>query len=139
MNQLSSYIFIADDDADDRELLQQRLIQLNSGVTIDFTTRGPDTLSFLKSCSNYHLPDLILLDYELPCLNAGQVLEMLEKIPGLASVPKIVWSVCAPPLAIETCQRFGAEQFFIKPFSVGGFDTIAAYIDNRCRGHNLPS
>ena len=73
-----AHILVAEDDIDDQELLQQALLAVNPGVDIIFITNGNTFRVHLEDLEDNSLPDLILLDYNLPEINGVEILKLLE-------------------------------------------------------------
>ena len=67
------------------------------------------------------LPDLILLDYNLPRGDAGDVLIAVSKNPALAGIPKAVVTSSLAPKDREQALRLGADCFINKPPDLDGF------------------
>ncbi|BCM90973.1 aerobic respiration control sensor protein ArcB [Abditibacteriota bacterium] len=94
-----------------------------------------------------HVPDLILLDLNLPDMTGAQVLEQLRNSEATAEIPVIVISADATPLQIERLLRAGAQDYLTKPLNVAKFlrtlDETLALVHPRDEGQNpnkeLPS
>jgi two-component system NtrC family sensor kinase len=66
------------------------------------------------------LPDLILLDVQMPALNGFEVLRALREIPTTASIPTIIVTAKArQPTDIARGMNLGADDFIQKPFDPG--------------------
>ena len=63
-------------------------------------------------------PDLVILDYHLPDINGGQVLEELRLNKETASETVMVLTVLNQPGVILDSFMHGADQYFTKPVSV---------------------
>lgn len=68
-----------------------------------------------------HLPDLILLDLNLPDIYGADVLAELQKDERTANIPVIVISADATPTQIERLMRAGARSYLTKPLNVSKF------------------
>jgi CheY-like chemotaxis protein len=64
------------------------------------------------------LPDLILLDLNLPDINGAQVLAELRQSKATSGIPVAVVSADATPLRIERLLSQGADAFLTKPLDV---------------------
>ena len=60
------------------------------------------------------VPDLILLDIQLPRLNGFQVLEALRASAETARIPVIVLSNSAGPGDAARCRELGAVEYLLK-------------------------
>tara|TARA_Y100000813_G_C24065071_1_gene305930 strand:+ start:108 stop:554 length:447 start_codon:yes stop_codon:yes gene_type:complete len=114
---------IADDDAEDRELV--RLAFEASGVSheLHFVADGEELLAYLSHQGDYAdassapRPDLILLDLNMPRLDGHGVLRRMKQDPHIADIPVIVFTTSSAERDIEETYRLGAQSYIEKPFS----------------------
>jgi DNA-binding response OmpR family regulator len=66
------------------------------------------------------VPDLILLDLNLPDLNGNQIIQMLRKDPSLDRTPILVLTA-AGRVEAKSAIEMGADAYFIKPIE---FETL---------------
>ncbi len=64
-----------------------------------------------------HMPDLILLDVDLPVLNGFQVLDTLRKEEATRSIPVVMLTAHAKDSALFAQWATQADTFLTKPFS----------------------
>lgn len=64
-----------------------------------------------------HMPDLILLDVDLPVLNGFQVLDTLRKEEATRSIPVVMLTAHAKDSALFEQWATQADTFLTKPFS----------------------
>lgn len=84
-------ILIVDDSADNRTLLET-LLQSN-GWSVDTASDGAEALDLLKQSSR--LPDLILLDLQMPGLNGAGFRNEQGRIDRIKDIPVILMSGCS--------------------------------------------
>jgi CheY-like chemotaxis protein len=76
------------------------------------------------------MPNLVLLDVNLPGLSGDAVLEQIREDPATASIPVAILSADATPAQIERLRTLGAQHYFTKPIDVTRllqlFDDVAA-------------
>lgn len=77
-----------DDSADNQDLLKTLLVA--KGYEVNCSSNGRDALSLLKELSQ--LPDLILLDAQMPVMDGYQFRIEQNKIERLKDIPVIVMS-----------------------------------------------
>ncbi|MBF0504323.1 MAG: response regulator [Candidatus Omnitrophica bacterium] len=65
-----------------------------------------------------HKPNLIILDYHLPDINGGQVLEELRASKETSSETVMVLTILNNPEVVLDSFMRGADQYFTKPISV---------------------
>jgi CheY-like chemotaxis protein len=126
-------ILLADDDLEDQEILKEAIAQQDPGASVVTTNNGQEALSYLKTCPDDLLPDLIVLDYKMPLLNGPEVLERLCKDIRYASIPMVVWSTSSQRQYIDACLDKGALQFFTKPDTPSALEKLAGQLLSLCR------
>ena len=102
-------ILVVDDDQDVAMGLRVRL-RANNFATV-FAT---DAVSAISQAKN-ETPDLILLDLGLPGGDGFLVMERLNNIASLASIPVMVLSARDPQANKERALAAGAKAYFQKP------------------------
>jgi CheY-like chemotaxis protein len=105
---MSANILIVDDVADNRLLL--RWILEEEGYAVRTATDGEDCLRVLQEAV---VPDLLLLDVQMPNLDGYGVLERLRRTEHLAWLPVIV--ISAGLGGKEAALAAGADAFLAKP------------------------
>lgn len=126
-------ILIADDDPDDQEMLVEAMAQLDHSLHIDLVDNGNEVLTYLAERPNDDFPELIVLDYKMPILNAAEVLERLTKQQRYAPIAKIVWSTSRQETDMTRCMNAGAKKFFIKPSNISDLRLIAREMLDQAR------
>lgn len=66
-----------------------------------------------------HLPDLVLMDINLPGINGDEALRRLRYIQETRDIPVVAISANAMPHNIESASAAGFEAFITKPVNVG--------------------
>jgi len=102
-------ILVIDDDQDLAMGLRVRL-RANNFATV-FATDAVSAISHAK----HETPNLILLDLGLPGGDGFLVMERLNNIESLASIPVIVLSARDPQANKERALAAGAKAYFQKP------------------------
>ncbi len=74
-----------------------------------------------------HIPDLILLDINLPGIDGFEVLKRLKEIPECTDIPTIAISANATSSYIQKGKEAGFTEYLTKPIDVPAF---FAAIDN---------
>jgi CheY-like chemotaxis protein len=126
-------ILIAEDDADDRYLLQTAFTEKGYPDKIVFVENGVEVLSYLdKVYQNAHadeanLPGFILLDLNMPKKDGREVLKELKQHPVFKKIPVIIFTTTKNETEIKRCYEMGANSYVIKPIS---FDALLKVIEN---------
>jgi len=103
-------ILVADDRPDNVELVRDLLTM--EGYHIMSAYNGQEALEKIRE----HLPDLILLDLDMPIMNGYQVCERLKADPQTADIPVLMLTAWAAPDQRVKGLQLGAEDYLAKPF-----------------------
>ena len=68
-----------------------------------------------------HMPDLILMDIELPGMSGVDAYDKIKKIPALKNVPVIALTASAMEEERETILAHGFDAFVAKPIVAAEF------------------
>ncbi|MEI6207630.1 MAG: diguanylate cyclase [Desulfuromonadales bacterium] len=99
---------------DDMPINLQILIEvLGDEYEIVFATNGRDALAMAES----NLPDLILLDIQMPDMSGYQVCQALRAMPRLEGVPVIFLTAMSQQEDEVAGLKLGAVDYIIKPFN----------------------
>ncbi len=123
-------ILAAEDDEDDRFLIQDAFSQNKTNVKLNFVANGEELVDYLNFRNGYDQnnapqPDLILLDLNLP-KKAG--LEALEEIKANAitrSIPVVVLTTSQSQDDVLRSYALGVSGFLVKPIT---FDELVDLI-----------
>ena len=118
------FIFLVDDDPDDRDLFCAGMQRRYPHINIHIFQDGNELLDFLKNCSLCVLPACMVIDYKMPLLSAPQVLLATGKGTRYVGVPKVVWSRSTRKSDIEECLGLGASLFVTKPETMEQLDRL---------------
>ena len=131
MSHTTKRILIADDDAEDLELLEESLKNVDATAELSTVRNGKAVLEFLDATEN-RLPCLIILDYSMPELNGLEVLRIVCNDSRFQNIPIVIFSTSNSPTHIRECKSNGAIEYFVKPQTMGDFEVIAAKMIALC-------
>lgn len=110
------YILIADDDQEDRYLLDIAFKEIASQEVICMVENGAQVIDYLNGISeDCFLPNLIVLDLNMPKLSGMETLLRLKKSHRFKDIPVIIHSTSMYELEKEQCLEIGATDFIKKP------------------------
>ena len=107
-------LLLIDDDQDDHEFFMEALQEIDSSITCTAFFDGEQALGQLKS-SGFEMPDLIILDTNMPKLNGKQILAELKRIPHLKEIPVIMYSTFFSERDNIELTNLGAMHYLEKP------------------------
>ncbi|WP_395339196.1 response regulator [Ningiella sp. W23] len=109
-----NYVLIADDDLDDQVLIRDALIECgHSEDKIKFVLDGEELISALEHASK--LPDLILLDLNMPRKGGKEVLNEIRSNSKLRLIPIVMLSTSDSDTDIKECYALGSNTYITKP------------------------
>jgi len=110
---LYSRVFLADDDADDRELFIDALKEIDLSIHCLYATNGETALQTLEN-DILEKPELIFLDLNMPKINGKQLLKHLKNSEPLSAIPVIMYSTFFSDNDIADIKTLGASHYLIK-------------------------
>ena len=121
-------ILIAEDDADDRFLMQTAFEEKGYNDKLEFVENGLELFNFLNevSANNELLPRLILLDLNMPKKDGRQVLREIKQHQMFKKIPIVVFSTTKNEKEIIHCYELGANSYIVKPAT---FDDLLSIVE----------
>lgn len=124
------WILLVDDDADDRYLLQTAFEESNTPCRLDYVEDGDEIFTYLDKrvqaeSDAEQLPDLILLDLNMPKKNGWQVLNELKQSPLFKHIPVVILTTSKSPEHVRKSYTLGASSFISKPSSFSNLVEVA--------------
>jgi CheY-like chemotaxis protein len=130
-------ILIAEDDADDRLMINEAFMENDMPAGIVFFENGAELLEYLFSFDNSiteserTLPDLILLDLNMPKMDGKTVLSKLKLHNLSSNIPVVILTTSRSKEEEENVLQMGASGFYTKPSSFTELVNITASISSR--------
>lgn len=124
-------ILVAEDDPDDTLMLKDAFSEINqSGVT--FLSNGKLLIDrVLELQTAQMLPQLIVVDLNMPILDGRSVIKALKKNKHTVGIPLVVLSTTKSQEDIDSIMKLGAAAFYTKPSSFSDLVSIATAITNK--------
>lgn len=105
-------VFVIDDEENNRNLLEMRLIA--SGYGVETAGNGLHALQKLRASPNTY--DLIVTDIMMPGLDGIGLVQNLRGDPQLSHIPMILMTGFPEKNMIVQSLRFGVKDILLKPF-----------------------
>ena len=112
----SPHVWIVDDDEDDQYLFAVAFQHFIPPIIVKQLGDGEDLLPALAHAEC--LPDLVILDLNMPRLNGFETLKLLRAGSAYQHLPVVVLSTSAQPQEKERALQLGANGFLTKPASL---------------------
>ena len=110
------YIFIVDDDEEDRELFLIAIKKIDTTIQLKEAANGLDALQKLKQLSTP--PDIIFVDLNMPLMDGLSCITELKKDSRYNNIPIVVLTTSDNPKEKARAQSLGASCFLTKPSTV---------------------
>lgn len=99
---------------------------------VAITSDGKDALDFLYRSGRHAerpvgLPQLILMDLNMPRMNGVELLKAVKYDEALAHIPVVVFTTSGAERDREACAALGAEDYLVKP---GAFQDFVSLVGN---------
>lgn len=115
VNNKMKNIILADDDADDREMFEDALMELSTeGITLYQAKDGRHLMSLLDE-SVPPPPDVIFLDLNMPLKNGFECLTEIRETSKLQHIPIVIYSTSCDKEFIDKVYEQGADYYMCKP------------------------
>ena len=127
------YILVAEDDADDRFLLETAFTENGFKGKLEFVENGVELLDYLRNLrtedatADHPLPGFILLDLNMPKKDGREVLKEIKEDPRFKKIPVIVFTTTKNENEINRCYELGANTYVVKPV---GFENLVKTIED---------
>ncbi len=118
-------VYLADDDADDRFLFEEALMEVMSDAKLTTANNGEQLMNFLDK-NTPPPPHLIFLDLNMPLKNGMECLEELKKDKKFKNIPVVIFSTSCQKEAMDQVYKKGADYYMCKP---DNFQTLKSLLD----------
>jgi CheY-like chemotaxis protein len=113
-------ILLVEDNEDDAVIIQEVFSDMRLATLINVVRDGEEALAYLQRTGKYkvvRMPDIVLLDINMPKKNGFEVLEEMKKDPRLQSLPVIM---------LTTSHR---EEDIVRSYAKGACSYIHKLVD----------
>ena len=124
-------ILLVEDNEGDILLITEALKEGDFVKKLDVVKDGWEAINYLLKKENYSqgsLPELILLDINLPKLNGYEVLKKIKTRESLKQIPVIILSTSSSPEDIKNSYGNFANCFISKPVDANDFLRLVSSI-----------
>ncbi|RQV97401.1 response regulator [bacterium] len=125
-------ILLVEDNPGDIRLTQEAFKQSKVSNRLHIATDGLEALAFLKREGLYEdapIPDLILLDLNLPKKEGREVLEEIKQDKTLRHIPVVVLTISDADDDIRETYNLHANCFITKPVDFNQFVKVVQFIE----------
>lgn len=130
MNEIQ--ILLVEDNEGDILLTLEAFKEMKVKNTVTVVKDGVEAIEFLKNrgeANSLTMPDLILLDINMPKLNGIEVLEFIKKDEKFRKIPVVMLTTSSSQEDISACYDKFANCFITKPMDFGRFMDVVEQIE----------
>lgn len=109
-------ILLVEDGRGDALLIKKAFRQSNIPSEITLALSGEEALEVVNNST--HLPDIIVLDLNLPGMNGKQVLRTLKEDTKYRRIPVIILSSSKAKSDVTECYDLHANSYIVKPHDI---------------------
>ena len=118
------HILVAEDDPTDAFFLQRAFNRAGVPVILHFVRDGQEVISYVRGIGMYAdrtafpVPQLLLLDLNMPRMDGFRVLEWIREQPGFNQMQIVIFSSSDEPKDVNRAHDLGANWYLVKPHSM---------------------
>src|SRR5579864_7876742 len=120
-------LLMVDDNPADIDLTSEVLAQSNQHFHVNAVNDGAEAISFLRHQGKYAeapMPDLMILDLNLPRKNGQDVLAEVKSDPKLAKIPVVIFTTSQANADVARSYELGANCYLRKPGNLPDFVAV---------------
>lgn len=128
----TAQILLIEDNYGDVVLTKKAFKSAKIPSVITVASDGIEAMAYLRREGKYSsssLPDLILMDLNLPKTSGEGVLAEIKTNKDLKHIPVIILTSSSAKSDVNTSYRLNANGYIIKPVSLERFDTVVKAIE----------
>ena len=131
-------ILYAEDEANDIFFLELALQNAGSPHALHSVADGRQAIEYLSGLGPYAdrslhpLPQLVLLDINMPKASGLEVLEWIRQEPRFKSLPVVILTSSSRPEDREKAHQLGADDYLLKPSDPRNLVQIVESLQARC-------
>lgn len=128
-------IVLMEDNPADVYLIRTALDEHGTKYKLEVLSDGPQCIALIESRRRnpaLEIPDLIVLDLNLPTHDGTAILQMIKETPALSDVPVAILTSSESPKERASAEALGANRFIRKPIELDEFLQIGGILKSMC-------
>ena len=122
---MATKVLLAEDDIDDQQIFLDFLKDRKDLQLMTVVENGVVLMETLETITeDALLPDIIILDQNMPKRNGLQTLELLKAHERYAHIPVMVYSTYADHQLLSSCSKMGATAVYTKPITKAEYNKM---------------
>lgn len=118
------HVLLVEDNEGDIVLTQEAFDERKIINKLSVARNGEEAIEFLlgeAEKENSELPDLVLLDLNLPVKNGFEVLQALKEKKETKSIPVIILTTSSSQMDVDSAYNLQANSYITKPLEIDDF------------------
>lgn len=121
-------ILLLEDDKIEVMKFERTLVTLESEHNLQVANNGEEAIQMLNDTQE--LPDLILLDLNMPKLNGIEFLSIIKSDPKLNHIPTVILTTSVNKNDLLECYKIGIAGYVLKPLKYEDYLIKMKYLIN---------
>jgi len=117
---------VIEDSPSDLEFLRRAVEDVELPIQLLHCGSGSEAIEALRTTEPADLPELVLLDLDLPGCSGQEVLRQIRDEPTLESLPVVILTSSTLSTDRDNCRRLGANGYLVKPDRYDQLVTLVA-------------
>jgi chemotaxis family two-component system response regulator Rcp1 len=125
------HILLVEDNSADVRLFRQALLETHTPHRLSIADDGEDALDYLLkrgARASAEIPDLIILDLNLPRKNGFEVLREIRSTNEIKRIPVVILSSSGNQEDVNKAYECGANMYLLKRRSLEGIEDLVRFI-----------
>jgi len=126
-------VLLVDDNPGDVRLTREALLEGRIAISLTVANHGLEALNLLRpkdGASSGYLPDLILLDLNMPVMDGRELLQIIKADESLRKIPVVVLTTSQAEADILKAYDLHANCYIVKPVELEPFLAIVKSIES---------
>ncbi|WP_456830156.1 response regulator [Deinococcus sp. UYEF24] len=131
------HLLLVEDEFADAELFTELIAEISDDIHVYHVSNGQQALDFVTrqgEYANVPLPNLVVLDLNMPVMNGHEFLKRAKREDRARSIPVLVLSTSDDPQDVRQAYHEYANSYVVKPGSFAEYRNLLALIESYWRG-----
>lgn len=129
---MTKKVLLVEDNEGDIKLIEEAISDNNLFIELELVKDGGQAMNYLESkiSGGYtDLPDLIIMDLNLPKVQGKDLLKAFKEDTTIKKIPIVILTTSSLNADIDECFSYGANAYLIKPIDIIKFFDMMTIID----------
>ncbi|BFM08527.1 response regulator [Halioxenophilus aromaticivorans] len=121
-------LLLVDDNKADRESVRRALRSLQVSSILDVAEDGAQALEHLLKSPTSELPDVIIMDVNMPIMTGDEALTKIRQSERLRHIPVVFLTANDKQSQVMSGYKNGINAYLIKPANASGYRDLMARV-----------